>query len=156
MFIEIDEMNSVMYDYQLGAIIENDETIALRGIKAGVAKVKSYLTANNQKRFKDGRLTYDVEMIFDARGEDRDDLIVRICLTIAAWYICELSNIDIIYEHVTDRYEKEIDFLSMVAGVGKYENSPTVALDLPTKQDNPDDDTRKPFRYGSRAKFNYE
>ena len=157
MFIEVDELKNVMYEYQLDQIIEGDQSIALKGIAAGVAKVKSYLTSNNQKRYQDGRPQYDVDKIFSQTGDDRDALIVRICLTVAAWYVCELANIDIVYNQLKERYESEIDFLSMVAGVGKYANSPTISLDLPTVEPDTDGSGAKQiFRYGSRPAFNHE
>jgi hypothetical protein len=81
------------------------------------------------------------------------------CKTVAAWNICELSNADIIYDHVKERYGNVIKTLEKIAGMGDYKDSPTLTPDLPTIEPNPDDSSsniQKPFRYGSRPKFRHE
>lgn len=157
MFLTIDELKSVLYAYQLDEIAEGDEQIIIDGILAAVSEVKSYFTASNQKQWNDGRPRYDVEKIFGARGGDRDTWVLRMCKTVAAWYICELSNVDIIYTHVKERYERVINTLEKIAGLGEYKDSPTLTPDLPTIEPDPNaSNTKKPFRYGSAPKFNHE
>ncbi|MFV0339751.1 MAG: hypothetical protein ACK5MA_03845 [Parachlamydiaceae bacterium] len=108
MFLTEEEMKSVMYNYQVGERVEDDPEIIMDGIKAGVAEVRAYFTASNQKQWDDGRPKYDVDKIFGATGDDRDAWVLHMCKTVAAWNICELSNVDIIYDQVKDRYEKVI------------------------------------------------
>lgn len=157
MFLEIDEMKSVLYEYQMNEIAESDEDIIVDGILAGVSEVKSYFTASNQRQWDDGRPKYDVNAIFGATGKDRDAWVLRMCKTVAAWNICELSNIDIIYQHVKERYDKTIDTLEKIAGLGQYKDSPTLTPDLPTIEPDPDgSNVKKVFRYGSATKFNHE
>lgn len=155
MFITIEEMKSVLYSYQMNEIAENDIDIIEEGILAGISEVKSYFTASNQKQWSDGRPQYDVNAIFGATGSQRDPLVLRMCKTVAAWNICELANVDIIYDHVKERYENVIRTLEKIAGIGEYQNSPTLTPDLPTKSETEVSNT-KPFRYGSRKKFNHE
>lgn len=155
MFITEDEMKSVMYGYQLSEIVEGDSTIILEGIYAGVAEVKAYFTASNQKSWDDGRKKYDIDAIFGATGDDRDPWVLRMCKTVAAWNICELSNVDIIYDHVKERYEQVIKSLEKIAGMGYYVNSPVLSLDLPTIEETTES-TALPFRSGSRIKFRHE
>lgn len=155
MFITIEEMKSVLYSYQMNEIAENDTDIIEEGILAGISEVKSYFTASNQKQWSDGRPQYDVNAIFGATGSQRDPLVLRMCKTVAAWNICELANVDIIYDHVKERYENVIRTLEKIAGIGEYQNSPTLTPDLPTKSETEVSNT-KPFRYGSRKKFNHE
>jgi phage gp36-like protein len=158
MFLEIEEMKSVMYNYQMDEITENDDTIVAMAIKAAVSEMKSYLNPSNQKQWQDGRPLYDVGKIFSAGGENRDPLILEICKDIACYRVCRLANVDIIHEHVKERYDRAIDWLSAVAGVGEYKGAPTITPDLPTI-DNEDDSgssSKKLFRWGSRPKFNYE
>lgn len=158
MFLTIDEMKSVLYSYQMNEIAEDDPDIIEDGILAGVSEVKAYFTASNQRQWSDGRPKYDVNAIFSATGDERNPFITRMCKTVAAWNICELANVDIIYDHVKERYEKVITTLEKIAGIGEYKGSPTLTPDLPTITPNPADESanRKPFRYGSRLKFNHE
>lgn len=156
MFIEIDELRSVMYSYQLETIIENDKTIAVMAINSAVSEMKSYLNPSNQKQWNDGRPQYDVNKIFGAQGVDRDALILELCKDIALYRICRLANVDIIHEHVQERYDRAIDWLEKVAGL---KGAPTLTPDLPTIE--PDDEgeagsSKKPFRFGSRLKFKHE
>ncbi len=155
MFITIEEMKDVLYGYQMDEIAEGDDTIIESGILAGISEVKAYFTASNQKQWSDGRPRYNVNAIFGATGSERDPFVMRMCKTVAAWNICELANVDIIYDHVRERYENVIKTLEKIAGIGEYQNSPTLTPDLPTIA--PDTESnKKPFRYGSRTKFNHE
>lgn len=159
MFLTTEEMKDVLYGYQADEVAEGDEQIIDNGILAGVSEVKAYFTASNQKQWNDGRPKYDVNKIFGATGSDRDPFVLRMCKTVAAWNICELSNVDIIYDHVKERYENVIKTLEKIAGMGDYKNSPTLTPDLPTIEPDPDDESSKnqrPFRYGSRPKFRHE
>ena len=155
MFLTIEEMKDVLYSYQADEIAESDGQIIENGILAGVSEVKMYFTASNQKQWDDGRPKYDVGKIFGATGDDRDPFVLRMCKTVAAWNICELANVDVIYEQVKARYENVIKTLEKIAGIGDYKNSPTLTPDLPTLE--PDaSDSQKPFRFGSRFKFRHE
>lgn len=157
MFLEIDEMKSVLYQYQMDEIAEGDEQIIDDGIRAGVAEVQSYFTASNQRQWQDGRPIYDINAIFGAAGSDRNAWVLRMCKTVAAWNICELSNLDIIYQHVKERYENVIKTLEKIAGLGEFKDSPTLTPDLPTIQPDPDgSNVKQIFRYGSAKKFNHE
>jgi phage gp36-like protein len=157
MFLTTEEMKDVLYSYQADEIAEGDEQIIESGILAGVSEVKAYFTASNQRQWSDGRPKYDVNKIFGATGPDRDPFVLRMCKTVAAWNICELSNVDIIYDHVRERYENVIKTLEKIAGMGAYKDSPTLTPDLPTIEPGPDDDSiEKPFRFGSRPKFSHE
>jgi len=158
MFLSIEEMKSVLYSYQMNEIAEGDEDIIEDGILAGVSEVKSYFTASNQRQWSDGRPQYDVSQIFGATGDDRDPFVLRMCKTVAAWNICELSNPDVIYEHVKDRYDNVIKTLEKIAGIGDFSSGPTLTPDLPTIQPDPDagSSSPAPFRYGSRLKFRHE
>lgn len=159
MFLSIEEIKDVLYSYQADEIAEGDDTIIESGILAGISEVKAYFTASNQRQWSDGRPKYDVKTIFSATGAERDPFVLRMCKTVAAWNICELANVDIIYDQVKERYENVIKTLEKIAGIGDYQNSPTLTPDLPTIAPDPVDGTttnQKPFRYGSRTKFNHE
>ena len=156
MFLTAEEMKDVLYAYQADEIAEGDTEIIENGIEAGVSEVKSYFTASNQRQWSDGRPKYDINKIFRATGSNRDAFVLRMCKTVAAWNICELSNVDIIYDQVKERYNNVIKTLEKIAGIGDYKNSPTLTPDLPTIEPDTEGSEQQPFRYGSRPKFNHE
>lgn len=161
MFLEKADLKSKIYEYQLNEIIEvteaddTNDDIVLMAIGAAVEMMKSYLNPNSQTRWLDGRRRYDVGAIFDATGEDRNPLILELCKSIAIWNICSLSNVDVIHEKVKERYDRAVDWLEKVAGVGKYADGPALSPDLPILAlGETDEDV--PFRFGSREKFTHE
>lgn len=156
MFLEIDEMRSVMYGYQLEEITENDDTITVMAINSAVSEMKSYLNPSNQRQWQDGRPLYDVGEIFGATGNERDPLILELCKDIACYRICRLANVDLIHEHVKERYDRAIDYLEKVAGL---KGAPTLTPDLPTIDPGNGGESgslKKVFRFGSRTKFSHE
>lgn len=156
MFIQPSELSSAIYEYQLNEITESDEDIVVLAIQAAIEEMKSYLNPSSQKRWKDGRPRYDVAAIFSKEGSSRNTLILELCKSIAVWYICRLASVDIIHDKIKERYDRAIDWLEKVSGVGKYADSPALAPDLPTLAVDPEADSTKPFRFGSRDKFNHD
>jgi len=152
MFILPDELNTALYAYQLNEITEEDSDIAQLAIDAAVEEMKSYLSPNSQSRWRDGRPRYDVAAIFEATGTDRNPLILELCKSIAVWYVCRLSNVDVIHEHVKERYNRAIEWLEKVAGVGKYADAPALSPNLPLIAEDPDNPIL-PIRSGSHTKF---
>jgi hypothetical protein len=166
MFLEIDEMKSVLYQYQMNEIAESDDEIIVDGIAAGIEEVRGYFEASNARR-ESANLPaqqyaaykiYDVDAIFNAEGEKRNAFVLRLCKRVAVWNICELSNVDVIYQHVKERYEQTIATLEKIAGMGDFARSQMVISSLPSPPSPPEggDVERKPFRTGSRHKFNHE
>lgn len=166
MFITANEMKNVLYEYQLAEIAESDLSIVEQGIAAAITEVRSYFDAANERR-KTADLTkqeyeawktYDSNAIFSATGTSRDPFVMRLCMRVAAYNICELSNVDAIYEHVRERYDNSIKTLEKIAGIGEYAKSRIVLYNLPspaisaTGTQNSD----KPFRMVSRPKFHHE
>lgn len=151
MFIEVEEMKTVMYSYQLEEITEGDDTIVIEGILTAIDEVKGYLTPNAQHKFRDGRLIYDVDAIFDATGTDRNPLIKAVTKTVAEWWICQLSNVDVVYEQLKERYDRVIKLLT------NLKNGDVNLASLPQKDIFGDDNPDAPqLYYGSREKFNHE
>lgn len=154
MFINKEEMRSVIYSYQMDEITEHDDTIILMAISSAINEVRSYLTPSNQRQWSDGRTRYDADAVFAQRGEARDALIVELCKDIALYRICRLSNADIIYDHVRERYNNATDYLTKVADGKITLHLPTLEADSGVLQ--AEDNRAKPFRYGSRHKFIHE
>ena len=137
MFLTLEELKSVAYSYQLEQIVDNDATILHMAINAAVEEVRGYLSSR-----------YDTRAVFAAEGEDRNPLVLEITKDIALWYIIRLSNVDILYETVKDRYDRAVKWLDRVA-------SGTVTPDLPAATDE-NGDFIQPMRYGSMPKQQYD
>lgn len=152
MFIEKEDLGSVLYDYQLDQITDGNDDLVAQACNAAVEEAKSYLTPNpDDKKWLDGRLLYDVETIFSKTGNDRHSLIVQHCCTLAKWHVAELCNADFIYEKAKDRYDRAIDWFTKVAkGTINVSSLPQLVRDDTTVGD------KQPFEFGSRAKFNHD
>lgn len=70
--------------------------------------------------------------------------------SIAVWYVCRLCNVDMIYDNLKDRYDRAITWLQQVSTGEVTLNIATLA------PDSSENNTRQPFRFGSRTKFNHE
>lgn len=154
MFIEKKDLGTAIYNYQIDQITESNDDIVLQAIATAESEVRSYFVANNKREWKDGRLKYDVQKIFSSRGTERNPLLVSHTATIAKWYIVELCNADIIYEHAKERYDRAVAWLKQLA-------KGDISLDtLPLLENNSDDannpNDTTPFIYGSRDKFKHE
>ncbi|MCL2291218.1 MAG: DUF1320 domain-containing protein [Bacteroidetes bacterium] len=137
MFLSQEELKSVIYEYQLDEIVEDDNTIVEMAIQAAIEEVKSYLCSR-----------YDVNKTFSAEQNKRNPLVLEITKDVTLWQIIRLSNVDIIYEKVKDRYDRAIEWLDKVA---RGLISPT----LPVVQDGKGDDI-SPIKYGSMPQQRYD
>ncbi len=156
MFLEVAELKSVIYEYQLTEITEESPDIAEMAINAAVEEVKSYLSPTDQIKWRDGRPRYDVEAIFSAIGVNRNAMILSLVKSIALYQICQLANVDIIQERVIQRYDRAIDYLEKVAGIGKYKDSAPIAPGFPVLPAGDEVTAKQAFRFGSREKFNHD
>ncbi len=169
MFLSIQELQSVLYEYQMNDIAEGRDDILQDAIDAAISEVQTYLYAANDRR-ETAKLTaqqyanwqvYDVPAIFSQEGSDRNAFLLRLTKRIAAWNIVELSAPDVIYERVKERYEAAVAMLEKIAGVGDYAYARFIIPGL-TSAALPPDDTNAannnmlPFRMTSRTKFQHE
>jgi hypothetical protein len=150
-FLTPNELSTVAYSYQITEVTEGDDDIVMQAIDVAIFEVKGYLNTNNKKEYDDGRLRYDVASIFAATGNNRNTLILQYTKICALWHLLVLSNPDVIYDHVKERYDRAIDYLKKV-------NKGDVTLDLPLLEEPApgEGSQRQPFRFGSRTKFNHE
>lgn len=136
MFVTEEELRSVAYSYQLEQIVENDVTILHMAINAAVEEARGYLSAR-----------YNAAA-FAATGADRNPLLLEIVKDIALWYIIRLSNVDILYEPMKERYDRAVQWLDRVAA-GR------ITPDLPAATDE-NGEYVQPMRYGSMPKQQYD
>ena len=154
MYLQIEDLKNNIYNYQVEQITQGDESIVLQALDTAEQEVKSYI--NQKKEFLDGRKIYDVDKTFSAKGNDRNALLVSLCLSVAKWYIVDLCNADIIYQHAKERYDRAIEYLQKInKGEVSLGNIPTLQ---DTNQESPQKENihNKPFSFGSRNKFNHE
>lgn len=154
LFIEKKDLGSVIYSYQIDQITESNDDIVFQAIAAAETEIRSYFIANNKREWRDGRLRYDVSKIFSSRGNERNPLLVSHTVTIAKWYIVELCNADIIYEHAKERYDRAISWLKQLAK-GDISLDTLPLLDE-VQDENESTNRTTSFIAGSRNKFNHE
>lgn len=150
-FLTKEEINTVMYGYQVEQITEGDDTIIDSALAIAIEEVRGYLTFNDKKEWNDGRPIYDVEAIFNATGVDRNPLILQYVKVCAKWHIVLLCNADIIYETAKEAYDRVTKMLEKIQA-GEINISALPKMD-------PEDEslsTREPFTVISRTKFNHE
>ncbi|MGV0919732.1 phage protein Gp36 family protein [Empedobacter falsenii] len=153
MFLEIEDLGTTIYDYQVEQITEGNEQITVEALATAEEEVRSYLSLNNKREKYDGRLIYDVDKILSATGTARNPMIKNTMISIAKWHIVDLCNADIIYEQAKERYDRAITWLN------KLSKGDLTLSTLPIIDNNStetDDDSTAPFAYGSREKFNHE
>lgn len=165
MYLTIDELKTVLYEYQMDEIAEGDMTVLADGIIAAIEEVRGYLLSANQLR-ESAKLTkqqykawqlYDVDKIFSKEGHERNHFLLRLVKRIAAYNICELAAPDITYQRVQDRYERAVQTLERIAGMtGDPANRLIISgLDIIIEPDNKEEE-QAPFRMVSRPKFRHE
>lgn len=170
MYIAITELKSLLYDYQLAEIVGSDSTITTSAIESAEAEVKSYFIAANNLRHT-AHLSaqqyaawqeYDVDAIFAKTGTARHSLIIRLVQELAAYNICTLANVDILYDKVKDLHDHAISVLERIAGMQGIDKR-LILTGVDFVDDDTDGDTdptttapQAPFRMVSRPKFHHE
>lgn len=141
MFIEREDLQSAIDDYQLDAITASERNIK-QGIMAAVSEAESYLY---------GR--YNTAAIFTARGDDRHPTLLEHCVNLALWYICRRANTDLIFEQVKEYRNAAIEWLKAISGLNT--DGKPLSVDLPLRTGD-DGQVQMAIRMGSRKKFRHE
>ncbi|MGM9864277.1 MAG: hypothetical protein ACI305_08475 [Lepagella sp.] len=135
MFIEIEEMGTVVAGYKLEEITDCDDSLVQSCIVAAVKRVRRLLS---------GR--YDVERVFTATGDERDPELVEIVKDVALWFIVRRCNVDLIYAKVREVYDRDMDYLKELRNGG-------IPSELPLREDG--EGGASAFRSGSNPKFTH-
>lgn len=139
MFIEKEDLYTAIQEYILANITINEDAVRA-AILSSIQEATSYLNSK-----------YDCQAIFNAIGDERNQLVLEHCKSIAVWYLLRLSNADVIFEKTKDYYTLAVDWLEKVAGVSK--SGKTIAPDLPLKKK--DGEVQLKMRFGSNRKFRH-
>lgn len=151
MFIKKEDLKNSIYQYQLEQITEGDDGVVDNALAAAEEEIRGYLTGNNKREWKDGRLRYDVDQILQAVGADRNALILSHAVVVAKWWIIDLCNADMIYEQAKERYDRSRKWLESLADGSITLGSLPTLSETVTAEDTEDDI----WTYGSRPKFNH-
>lgn len=154
-FLSKQELKSAIRLEKLARISDEDDLIIQQAINTAITEVQSRLTPNNKRAWGDGRLKYDVKAIFEAEGNDRNTLLVDITKVVALWWLILRNNAGVDYEVIRDRYSAAIEYLKDLASGEANDATLPVLVDPVDEDGNPISEV-KPFRMGSRRKFNHE
>ena len=111
MFLTVSELNTHLYGELVTEITRfeategqtaDDNVIAKKAIKAGDEEVKSYLSA------------FDVDTLFGAAGDNRNEHLLFIVKDVAAWHLISLANPNIDIAFREKRYDDAITWLNRV------------------------------------------
>ncbi|GGB82918.1 hypothetical protein GCM10007424_23680 [Flavobacterium suaedae] len=149
MYLQPDDLEQVIYGYQIDQITEGNNDLVLQALAAAEQETRGYLAPNlNNRDSFDGRPLYDVATIFNATGSDRDAIIVQHAVTIAKFHLVHLCNADILFDRAQSNYDRATAWLVRVAkGEVILDSLPTVTIN--------DESTTPTWSYGSRKKFNH-
>ncbi|AZI53893.1 hypothetical protein EIB75_10685 [Epilithonimonas vandammei] len=151
-FLEIEDMETVIYGYQVEQIADGNEEAMPEAIDAAIDEVMGYLTPNDKKNWQDGRPLYDVDAIFSATAKARNALLLQITKTIAKFHFINLCNADILYDRAQKNYDRAVGKLKDLAtGNLTIKSLPLLDTTIDNTADEP-----LPYRSGSRTKFNHE
>lgn len=154
-FLTKEELKTVIRSEKVSRIADNDDLIIQQAINTAITEVKSRLTPNHKKAWMDGRLRYDVDAIFKQTGQNRNDLILDITKVVALWWLILRNNAGVDYEIIAARYQFGVDYLKDLA-TGEANDGTLPVLEEPVDEEGNPLSATKPFRMGSRRKFNHE
>ena len=103
-FIDIADYDATVHREILDSLVRDDESLVEICEERAIAEMKCYLG----KR-------YDTKAIFDAREDDRNQLVLMMALDIAVYHIFSIHNPMKIAAIRKDRYERAKEWLKAVA-----------------------------------------
>ena len=135
MFVSAAEINTHLYPEQMTAISGADETLLLAAIKGAEQEAKGYLHA------------YDLDAVFNAAGDARDQLLVIWVKDIAVWHYINICRPNVDFDIRETRYKAAITWLK---GVQKGDIVP--GFPVPVDPDTGEEENTTPFSIGSNPK----
>lgn len=114
-FLIESELNTHLYDEQVGEIVRNDVAIVPASIDAAIVEMKGYLSA------------YDTDAIFNATGSNRNALVLLFLKDIVVWHVICLASPDVEFKLREERYKRAIQWLRDVQARRAFPNLPVPA-----------------------------
>jgi len=135
MFVSAEEINTHLFPEQITAISGNDQTLLLAAIKGAEQEAKGYLHA------------YDINAVFNAAADARDQLLLIWVKDIAVWHYINIARPNVDYELRERRYNAAIAWLK---GVQRGDISP--GFPVPVDPETGEDENTSPIKIGSNPK----
>ncbi|MEM9338729.1 MAG: hypothetical protein AAGA66_08385 [Bacteroidota bacterium] len=103
MFLQESDFNSHIYEEVRNAISRDSDTLWLKAQKAAIREAKGYLSK------------YNLNILFGASDDDRDEALVMRTMDLACWHFLTLSNSGTSLELFKTRYDDAIkDYFKMI------------------------------------------
>lgn len=134
MFISKEDLKIAIREYEIDEITSGDDTLIDAAISAAIGEMKPYL------------FRFDTGKIFNARGQEREPLLVRFAVDIAVFEIISIARPDQDLENRRALYKRAIDWLKQV----RDEDLPTGFPELPSPGETGNGDVL----FGSERKRN--
>ncbi len=115
MFIEVEDYSAVCDEREFDAV-QNSEATRKKAEQTAIKEVASYL-----------RTRYDVDKIFAATGDERDEHLVTIVVNVALYYLSQRLPSKMAGEKRETLYDKAIAWLTKVQKGGASPNLPALA-----------------------------
>ena len=104
-FINPEDYDASIHREILDALTRNDDAIVEICEDRAIAEMRGYLSAR-----------YDVDALFAAEGEARNQLVLMMATDIAVYHLFCIHNPQKISQIRKDRYERAVEWLKQVAG----------------------------------------
>ena len=103
-FINPEDYDASIHREILGSLTRDDESIVEICEDRAIAEMRGYLSAR-----------YDVDAIFSAEGDARNQLVLMMAIDIAVYHIFSIHNPQKMSQIRKDRYERAVEWLKQVA-----------------------------------------
>ena len=103
-FINPEDYDASIHREILGSLTRDDESIVELCEDRAIAEMRGYLSAR-----------YDVDAIFSAEGDARNQLVLMMAIDIAVYHIFSIHNPQKMSQIRKDRYERAVEWLKQVA-----------------------------------------
>ena len=103
-FINPEDYDASIHREILGSLTRDDESIVKICEDRAIAEMRGYLSAR-----------YDVDAIFSAEGDARNQLVLMMAIDIAVYHIFSIHNPQKMSQIRKDRYERAVEWLKQVA-----------------------------------------
>ena len=103
-FINPEDYDASIHREILGSLTRDDESIVEICEDRAIAEMRGYLSAR-----------YDVDAIFSAEGDARNQLVLMMAIDIAVYHIFSIHNPQKMSQIRNDRYERAVEWLKQVA-----------------------------------------
>lgn len=125
-FITPQDYDASIHREILDALTRSDEAVVEICEDRAIAEMRGYLSAR-----------YDVDAIFSAEGDDRNQLILMMAIDITVYHLFSIHNPQKMSDIRKDRYDRAMEWLNLVAAFKVTIDGAPRLPDDAQKQDSP-------------------